>query len=236
MAGRFITFEGGEGAGKSTQLKRLAEFLEGRGIAVVSTREPGGTPRAEAIRDALLSGKVQKLGPEAELVAFAAARVDHIDRLIRPALRAGKWVLCDRFTDSTRAYQGAADGVDMNLIRFLEKISVGETRPNLTIILDVPVEVGLQRAAARRSAATKGKGKAKGKAKAKAKVEGETETGADRFEASESDLHERRRKAFLDIARQEPLRCVVLSADRGEEEIAGDIREVVEERLLATAG
>ncbi|MFO1184021.1 MAG: dTMP kinase [Bauldia sp.] len=231
MAGRFITFEGGEGAGKTTQMRRLAEFLGERGIEVVTTREPGGTPRAEAVREALLAGKLQSLGPEAEALAFAAARVDHIDKLIRPSLKSGKWVLCDRFIDSTRAYQGAADGVDMELIGFLERVAVGHTKPNLTLILDVPVEIGLKRAAERRAGEpSKGKGRGKGKAKAKAPPE------ADRFEATDAELHERRRKAFLDIARQEPLRCVVVQADRSEDDIARDIREVVEQRLLASVG
>ena len=149
MAGRFITFEGGEGAGKSTQIRHLATRLAANGISVVTTREPGGTPNAEAIRRLLLDGFAKTLGPEGEAMLFAAARTDHVDNKIRPALAAGQWVLCDRFTDSTEVYQGITGGVPMPLLRALERVSVGTTRPDLTFILDVPVDVGLARAAAR---------------------------------------------------------------------------------------
>src|SRR5690606_7576684 len=142
---RFITFEGGEGSGKSTQAKRLAERLRLRGHEVVETREPGGSPGAEAIRHLLLSGIAKPLGPEAETFMFAAARDDHVNATIRPALERGAWVVCDRFIDSTRVYQGTLGNVDQRLIRALERLVVGDTWPDLTFILDVPPEIGLKR-------------------------------------------------------------------------------------------
>ena len=214
MAGRFITFEGGEGAGKSTQIARLAKRLEGEGVSVVVTREPGGTPTAEAIRDALLSGLAQELGPDGEAVLFAAARADHVERVIRPALRAGQWVLCDRFTDSTRVYQGVAGGVDVATLGALERISVGRTQPDLTIILDVPVETGLARAAKRQS---------------------ESGAAADRFEREDFGVHDARRKAYLAIARAEPDRCIVIDAGRSEAKVARAVWQAVSLRLLKHA-
>ncbi len=206
--GRFITFEGGEGAGKSTQMKRLAAALAERGIAVVETREPGGTPDAEAIRSFILSGRARPLGGGGEAVLFAAARADHVDRVIRPALARGAFVLSDRFTDSTRAYQGA-DGVDTTLLDGLETLAVGETRPDLTVILDLPAETGLARAAARRGAGD-----------------------ADRFEGETIVKHEARRRIFLEIAAREPGRCAVIDATRGVDDVAAEIWQVVSERLL----
>lgn len=206
--GRFITFEGGEGAGKSTQMKRLAAALAERGIAVVETREPGGTPDAEAIRSFILSGRARPLGGGGEAVLFAAARADHVDRVIRPALARGAFVLSDRFTDSTRAYQGA-DGVDTALLDGLETLAVGETRPDLTVILDLPAETGLARAAARRGAGD-----------------------ADRFEGETIAKHEARRRIFLEIAAREPGRCAVIDATRGVDDVAAEIWQVVSERLL----
>lgn len=206
--GRFITFEGGEGAGKSTQLRRLGARLREGGIGVVETREPGGTPTAEAIRAFILSGRAEPLGGDGEAVLFAAARADHVDRVIRPALERGDFVLCDRFIDSTRAYQGA-DGVDAALIDSLEALAIGATRPHLTLILDLPAEKGLARAAARR-----GQG------------------GADRFERETIARHEARRQIFLAIAEREPGRCVVIDADRAEDDVAADIWQTVAARLL----
>jgi dTMP kinase len=203
--GRLITFEGGEGGGKTTQLLRLAERLKKAGLNVIATREPGGTPLAEAIRKFVLSGAARSLGAEGEAILFAAARADHVDRLIRPALDRGDWVLCDRYTDSTRAYQGAA-GVDPGVIRALERIAVGQTRPDLTVILDLPVEIGLSRAASRN-------------------------TAADRFESDPADIHRQRRAIFLAIARQEPERCVVIDAARPESEVTAAIWQAVAERL-----
>lgn len=208
-SGRFVTFEGGEGGGKTTQILRLAERLNAAGFRVVTTREPGGTPTAEGVRRFLLSGAAQPLGPEAEAVLFAAARADHVDNLIRPALKRGDWVLCDRFTDSTRAYQGAA-GVDEELLDALERLTVWPTRPDLTVILDIPVEIGLIRASARAANARE---------------------NPDRFERDAIDEQNRRREAFLAIAGREPERCAVVDASRPEAEVADMIWKAVRQRL-----
>ncbi|WP_051094075.1 dTMP kinase [Kaistia granuli] len=209
LPGRFITFEGGEGSGKSTQIRRLAERLQAGGRTVVVTREPGGTELAEAIRGFILSGAAEPLGPEAETMLFAAARADHVDRVIRPALERGNWVLCDRFIDSTRAYQGS-DGVDAHLLDSLEKIAIGEARPDLTLILDLPVEIGLDRAARRRSG----------------------ETGpADRFERETIERHQRRRDLFLAIAAREPERCLVIDANQSQDQVADAIWQAVLQRV-----
>src|SRR5512139_2994397 len=149
MRGRFITFEGGEGSGKSTHASELAKRLESLGIEVVLTREPGGSPGAEVIRHIILSGIAKPLGAETEAILFAAARDDHVNSTIRPALDAGKWVICDRFIDSTRVYQGVLGKVDMKLIRSLERVTVGATMPDLTFVLDVPANIGLARAKTR---------------------------------------------------------------------------------------
>ena len=210
MAGKFITFEGVEGAGKSTQMRFLASYLRNAGFDVIVTREPGGTPMAEAIREVILSGAVKDLGPESEAVLFAAARADHVDRVIRPALQRGGWVLCDRFTDSTWVYQGTADGAEPALIRALERVAGGDTRPDLTFVLDLPAHVGMARTEAR-------------------------EEAPDRFEAEEASRHELRRKAYLDIARGEPERCVVIDAQRPPEDVAEAIRRLVDVRLLDRA-
>jgi len=209
LAGHFITFEGGEGAGKSTQIRRLAEKLAAAGQSVVVTREPGGTDLAEAIRAFILSGSAEALGPEAETMLFAAARADHVDRVIRPALAKGDWVLCDRFIDSTRAYQGS-DGVGAHLLDTLEKIAIGPVRPELTLILDLPVEIGLERANRRRSP---------------------TEEGADRFERETVERHRRRRELFLAIAAREPERCVVIDANQDPDMVADAIWQSVRQRL-----
>src|SRR5438874_4993131 len=150
MRGRFITFEGGEGSGKSTQARMLADRLKAFGLGVVVTREPGGSPGAEAMRHVLLSGAAKPLGAYAEAILFAAARDDHVRQTIRPALDQGKWVISDRFADSTRIYQGALSNVDPKLIKRLERITIGDLSPDLTIVLDVPAELGLQRAKRRR--------------------------------------------------------------------------------------
>lgn len=214
MAGKFITFEGGEGAGKSTQIRRLAERLEAEGVPVVVTREPGGTPTAESIRHVLLSGLAEELGPDGEAVLFAVARADHVERVIRPALRAGRWVLCDRFTDSTRVYQGVGGGADAAMLDALERVAVGRTRPDLTVILDVPVKVGLARARMRQA---------------------EAGGDADRFERDDSEVHEARRRAYLAIARADPGRCVVVDATMPEDETAEAIWQTVASRLLQHA-
>ena len=145
--GRFITFEGGEGSGKSTQIKLLAERLEAAKLRAIVTREPGGSPGAEIIRHLVLSGMGKLLGPEAETLLFAAARDDHVRTVIEPALKQGTWVLCDRFSDSTRVYQGRLGNVAPGVLNAMQRVTIGDLKPDLTIILDVPVEVGLQRAA-----------------------------------------------------------------------------------------
>lgn len=207
--GRFITFEGGEGAGKTTQLRRLAAHLSGRGVEVVATREPGGTELAETIRTLVLSDAAKGLTASGEAALFAAARADHVDRVIRPALDGGKWVLCDRFFDSTEAYQGAERGVGLTLLRELEAIAVAGTRPDLTIIFDLPVEIGLARAKRRQR----------------------NLGAADRFERESVERHERRRQAFLAIARREPERCAVIDASASEDEVFAAILAAVRERL-----
>lgn len=215
MTGKFITFEGGDGAGKSTQIRRLAAALAATGRKVRQTREPGGTPAAEAVRHLILSGNAKSMGSDGEAVLFAAARADHVEKVIRPALEREEWVLCDRFADSTRVYQGAGGGADDKLLRALERVAVGESRPDLTIILDVPAAVGLERARRRQ-------------------VE-EATAPADRFEAEELSLQEKRRQAFLDIAGREPDRCVVVDANQSEDEVAHAVWKTVSTRLFGEA-
>jgi dTMP kinase len=208
MSGKFITFEGGEGSGKSTHAALLASRLKARGLQVVLTREPGGSPGAEAIRHVLLSGAAQPFGPDAEAILFAAARDDHVRNTIRPALDSGAWVICDRFFDSTRVYQGALGRVDLRLIRGLERITIGDLRPDLTFILDIPAEIGRKRASKRRG-----------------------DKRADRFESEALDFHLKLRAAYLELAAQEPDRCVVIDARPPREEVAARIWKVVVTRL-----
>ena len=207
--GRFITLEGGEGAGKSTQLRLLVSRLQQRGIEVVATREPGGSPKAEALRDVLLSGAAARFGPRGEAILFSAARIDHVDNTIEPALARGAWVVSDRFADSTRAYQGALGKLDRRLILELERIAVANARPDLTIFLDIPPEAGLLRVSKRRN--------------------GEP---ADRFEAEGIEFHAELRKAFRDIAKEEPQRCAIVNALAPEDDVAAAIWREVEKRLL----
>jgi dTMP kinase len=209
MAGRFITFEGGEGGGKSTQAKLLAARLEKSGIEVVLTREPGGSAGAEIIRHVLLSGAAKPLGAETEAILFAAARDDHVRATIAPALEAGKWVISDRFMDSTRVYQGILGQVDPRLIRGLERVTVGDVVPDLTFIMDVPVDVGLARVQARRGAGA-----------------------ADRFEAETAEFHEKLRRAFAAFAKLEPERCVLIDATQPKEAVHDHIWAIVSERLM----
>jgi dTMP kinase len=204
--GRFITFEGGEGSGKSTQLKRLAARLEGQGREIVATREPGGSPGAEAIRELVLRGSADRWSPVTETLLMYAARRDHIERVIAPALGRGAWVVCDRFADSTRAYQGAAGGVDPELIGALERHILQEVRPDLTLIFDFPTEVGLTRAASRAGAEM-------------------------RFESKGVAFHERLREAFLEIARAEPERCAVIDASGSMDEVEQGVWAAVQARL-----
>lgn len=216
-AGRFITFEGGEGAGKSTQAAILAERLSESGYETLVTREPGGSPRAEEIREFLLAGGAHDFGPLAEALLFYAARDDHLDNTIRPALEAGAWVVCDRFSDSTRAYQGAAGGVRPPILTTLERVIVGDTRPDLTLVLDLPAGDGLARVA-QQSAGEKGA--AAGGTRA-----------PDRFERMDTGFHEALRNGFLEIARMEPERCVVIDAKQPASAVAEDVWEAVVERL-----
>jgi dTMP kinase len=209
-AGKFITLEGGEGAGKSTQAKILRDQLARLGLEVLLTREPGGSPRAEAIRAVLLSGKAKRYGPIGEALLFYVARDSHLELTIRPALARGAWVVCDRFHDSTRAYQGAAGGVPIAAIDALERVVVGHTRPELTLILDLPPEEGLRRAAKRASA---------------------DDQGADRFEAMSLRFHQNLRREFLEIAAAEPWRCAVIDANRSPEAVAVDIWATVLQRF-----
>jgi len=206
--GRFITFEGGEGSGKSTQAGILANRLSRAGRPVLATREPGGSPAAEEIREVLLSGQVAPLGPLAEAVLFSVARADHVETAIKDALQEGAWVVCDRFMDSTRAYQGATAGVPRGIINALERLTVGALAPDVTFILDIPAEEGLARAHARAEGAE-----------------------PDRFEGQELMLHERVRRAFLDIADEEPGRCVVVDTSQPEAMVAEDVWETVLQRL-----
>jgi dTMP kinase len=204
--GRFITLEGGEGAGKSTQARRLGERLDARGLKAVVTREPGGSPGAEAIRELLVTGEAERWSAITETLLAYAARRDHIERTIAPALAAGDWVVSDRFADSTRAYQGAGGGASGSLIQALERYVLGETRPDLTLILDVPVEAGLARIATRNHAET-------------------------RFEAKGEAFHQRLRESFLAIARVERDRCVVIDAMQAIGAVEAAIWAAVEQRL-----
>jgi dTMP kinase len=212
MHGRFITFEGGEGAGKSTQAALLAQRLRELGIGVVLTREPGGSVGAEVIRHILLSGGAKPLGAEAEAVLIAAARADHVATTIRPALDRGDWVICDRFIDSTRVYQGAVGQVDPRIISALERLAVGTTIPELTFLLDLPPRLGLERATARRG-----------------------EQDADRFEQESPDFHATLRRAYKAIASSDAGRCVMIDARRAEKAVADEIWKVVETRFQPTA-
>jgi dTMP kinase len=208
MRGRFITFEGGEGTGKSTHAALLAERLKVLGVGVLLTREPGGSPGAEAIRHVLLSGVAKPLGAEAEALLFAAARDDHVRNSIEPALARGMWVVCDRFIDSTRIYQGALGHLDPKFLCALERVTVGDLKPDLTFILDVPAEVGLARARERRGA-----------------------DAADRFEAETPNFHEELREAYRLLVVSEPGRCVVIDATEPKPVVAERIWKTVNERL-----
>src|SRR5947209_20635712 len=207
--GRFISFEGGEGSGKSTQIRKLAEHLAAAKLRAIVTREPGGSPGAEIMRHLVLSGMGKLLGAEAETLLFAAARDDHVRTVIQPALNQGIWVLCDRFTDSTRAYQGRLGKVSPAVLNAMQRVTIGDLKPDLTIILDVPVEIGMQRAAARRG------------------------TGApDRFEAEDVKFHEGLREAYRQIAADEPQRCVLIDANAAPGVLAARVWTAVRDRFL----
>ena len=208
MRGKFITFEGGEGAGKSTQVSMLAKRLQTLGLGVVVSREPGGSAGAEAIRHVLLSGAAKLLGPHAEAILSAAARADHLRQTIRPALERGDWVISDSFADSTRIHQGVLGNVDARLISRLEKITVGELGPDLTVILDISPEQGLARIAARRGDAP-----------------------ADRFDAEAFDFHKKLREAYLELAEREPGRCAVINAGADPATVAEFVWAAIDARL-----
>jgi dTMP kinase len=199
--GRFVTLEGIEGVGKSTQVSLLSEALRDRGVAHIVTREPGGTPLAEKIRDLVLAAGDERLPDAGELLLMFAARAVHLENLIEPELAAGRWVLCDRFTDATYAYQGGGRGMDPESIRRLESLVQGERRPDLTLLLDVPVSVGLERARARRAGG-----------------------GADRFERERAEFFDRVRRTYLARASEEPGRVVVIDAAREIDVVAADVR------------
>ena len=202
--GFFITFEGGEGAGKSTQIARLAKKLREKRYDVLVTREPCGSPGAEAIRAVLLSGAAEPMGARMEALLFAAARADHVSQVIRPALDRGAIVLCDRFLDSSRVYQGVTGKLDPEFMSELERVTVDGAMPDLTLIFDLDPEVGLRRATARRGAQT-----------------------ADRFEKETLEVHRTRREAFLAIAAAEPERCVVIDAGQNVESVEDDVTDAV---------
>jgi dTMP kinase len=195
MTGRFITLEGGEGAGKSTQAKRLAATLKSRGLECLVTREPGGSPGAEEIRKLLVEGEPGRWDAVTETLLLFAARADHIARKIKPALATGKWVISDRFTDSTYAYQGAGRGLDRETIRRIEAASTNAFKPELTLVLDLPPETGLARAVARN-------------------------TNETRFEGFDLAFHTKLREAFREIVQREPDRCVFIDATGTEDKVA----------------
>jgi dTMP kinase len=209
--GRFITFEGGEGAGKSTHIRKLAERLEAAKLRVVVTREPGGSVGAEIIRHLVLSGMGKLLGPDAETLLFAAARDDHVRNVILPALNQGAWVLCDRFFDSTRVYQGKVGHVTPGIVNAMQRVTIGDLKPDLTIILDVPVEIGLKRAAARRGG-----------------------MAPDRFESEDLKFHQELRDAYREIAAAEPVRCALIDATADANTVAGNVWAALRDRFFAT--
>lgn len=206
--GRFITLEGGEGAGKSTQIGRLRSWLEQRGRRVVTTREPGGSPGGEMIRKLLVEGPVERWDGTTEALLHFAARHEHLRSTVWPALARGDWVVSDRFADSTLAYQGYGHGIERTVFQQLYEVAVGDFRPDLTLILDLPVEIGLKRAAERRGSET-------------------------RYESLPSDFHARVRGGFLEIAAREPKRCVVIDATGTVQAVADAIADAVRDRLGA---
>jgi dTMP kinase len=206
MTGRFITLEGGEGTGKSTQIKRLAAALEAKGIPVLATREPGGSPGAEQIRSLMVEGEPGRWDAITETLLAYAARADHVARTIGPALLAGNWVISDRFSDSTFAYQGVGRGVPRETIRRIDSAVLDDFAPDLTLMLDLDASVGLGRATARGLA-------------------------ENRFEKFGADFHEKLRQAFLDIARRYPERCRVIDASGSEDEVAEAILAAVSRRF-----
>jgi len=216
-SGKFITFEGGEGSGKSTQARLLADRLKVRGIDALLTREPGGSPFAERVRALLLDPTIPAHGALSEALLFYAARADHLDKTIRPALAAGRWIICDRFSDSTRVYQGAAGGLRAATLDALERLVVAPTRPHLTFILDLPPMQGLARARARGTLA------------------GAVGAPTDPFEGRDPSFHEHLRKGYAALAKAEPRRCALVDAMKPTDVVAAEIWALVEQRLLSGA-
>ncbi|WP_129782277.1 dTMP kinase [Peristeroidobacter soli] len=210
MQGQFITIEGGEGVGKSTQIGRLKDFIAGQGVEVVITREPGGTHRAERIRELLLETSDEPMPSTCELLLMFAARSTHIENVIRPALARGAWVICDRFTDATYAYQGGGRNLPVENIATLEQMVQGTLRPDLTLLLDAPLDISAARASARNAAAG----------------------SSDRFEQERREFFERVRAAYLDRARQESTRFAVIDATQSLEAVTVAIQQAIAERLL----
>jgi len=210
--GKFISFEGGEGSGKSTQIKLLADRLAAARLRAIVTREPGGSPGAEIMRHLVLSGMGKLLGPDAETLLFAAARDDHVRTVIQPALSQGTRVLCDRFSDSTRAYQGRLGKVAPGVLNAMQRVTIGDLKPDLTIILDVPVEIGLKRAAVRRGAGA-----------------------PDRFESENIKFHQDLRDAYRQIAAEDPDRCVLIDATPNPDVVAGQVWTALRNHLFAMA-
>ena len=210
MSGIFISFEGGEGAGKSTQIQRLRDKLASRGIEAITTREPGGSQGAELVREVLLSGAAKEYGVTAEAVLFAAARADHIDTLIKPALDDDKWVLCDRFADSSRVYQSES-GVPAQTVETLQQVAIAGHNPDMTLLINVTPEVGLARVSKRSDP-----------------VEFD---GPDRFETDTLETHRRRQQMFLEMAQSEPHRIVVIDGDQSQDKVTEDIWQAVQSRF-----
>ena len=218
MMPQFISFEGGEGAGKSTQIALLSAWLDQQGIAHIVTREPGGSVGAELIRDLLVKGATDRWEPMTEALLMTASRTEHIYRTILPALEAGKWVLCDRFFDSTIAYQGAARGLGMDKMRQLQTLAFGEIAPHITFFLDIPVVEGLMRARGR---------------------EGDKETEVsreDRFERMDTTFHEALHEGFTRLAQQEPARIHLINAAQSISDIQSDIRTHLQQKMTSTDG
>jgi dTMP kinase len=211
---KFITFEGGEGSGKSTQARVLADRLKERGIDALLTREPGGSPFAERVRALLLDPATPSHAVLSEALLFYAARADHLEQTIRPALAAGRWIVCDRFSDSTRVYQGAAGGLRADTLDALERVVVAQTRPHLTFILDLAPAQGLARVRARGS------------------LEGTVAAATDPYERRDSLFHEHLREGYAAIAKAEPRRCALIDAARGQDAVAAEIWALIEQRLL----
>ncbi len=212
MSGRFITFEGGDGCGKSTQVKLLAEYLQSKGIMPVLTKEPGGTPEGQVLRQLLVTGDKDKFDAISECLLYYADRRNHLNKVVWPALKADKWVISDRYADSTEAYQyyGYDKRVDISVLNGLYKIVAGDFKPDLTIILDIEPEVGMRRSFAKAET---------------------MEVKELRFESRQMEFHQNLRRGFLEIAAREPERCVVINADADIETVHRQILRIVEERL-----